>query len=469
MSDFNNKDNIYDVVVIGGGITGLALAWNYKKQGKHVAILEKQHKLGGAIQTETKEGYLLELGPNTILTSTGLLELIKDLDLTDAVILSSSESKKRYLVHRRTSNTANDEGITSLRLQALPTGVIDIFNNPLFSAKFFAELLRELFVKKASCEDESVRDFFVRRFGICIADYFVSPLLSGIWAADISQLSMRSSLNQLWKIEQNRRSIIIGAILDLIKQHHLQQRQKKKMISFKKGVYTIIDKLSSKLNGCIFTASELLAWHAAGDIANLTVFNNSTVSQIRTRKLVLTTEARETARLLEPSYPIISNAIKSIPYAPIGIVHLGLQLDKIRHKLDGFGFLIPPVYQTHMLGCLFSSVIFERRAPDCHALITCFSGGMTSKENASVEDDTVIYSIKNEIKHLLGISGDLHLLSRKSYKKALPNYQISHHVLQQQVENLCKNNPLLAISANWLSGLSVANRIDAVMDMASLT
>ncbi|BHH85995.1 NAD(P)/FAD-dependent oxidoreductase [Desulforhopalus sp. 52FAK] len=69
----------HDVVVIGGGVTGLTCAIELYKHGRQVLVLEKRNRAGGRIATENFDGFLLDYGFQVL--QTGYPEIDSYLDL----------------------------------------------------------------------------------------------------------------------------------------------------------------------------------------------------------------------------------------------------------------------------------------------------------------------------------------------------------------------------------------------------
>ena len=86
------------VCIIGGGISGLTTAYLLKKKGVDVTLFEASPQVGGNIQSETKDGYLIEHGPNSLLRSPRLVDLIEDLDLREHVLPAAESAKKRFVL-----------------------------------------------------------------------------------------------------------------------------------------------------------------------------------------------------------------------------------------------------------------------------------------------------------------------------------------------------------------------------------
>ena len=95
------------VAVVGGGITGLAAAYRLVERAERdnhpvrVQLFEAGPRLGGSIQTEQRDGFLLEHGPDSFITQKpGGLDLCKRLGLSDRLIGTGQEFRKTFVVGR---------------------------------------------------------------------------------------------------------------------------------------------------------------------------------------------------------------------------------------------------------------------------------------------------------------------------------------------------------------------------------
>src|SRR3954468_7866268 len=164
------------VAVIGGGISGLTTAFLLKRKGVDVTVFEASETVGGNVQTIQKDGYTIEQGPNSLLRSPRLVELIRMLRLDDNVIPSNPAAQKRYILWNG-------------KLRAMgPKSLV----NGYFSLKTILALAKEPFVRSRSPETESVADFVSRRINPEFLDKAIDPFVSGVYAGDAHDLSMRS-------------------------------------------------------------------------------------------------------------------------------------------------------------------------------------------------------------------------------------------------------------------------------------
>ena len=188
-------------IVIGGGISGLATANALTRKGKKVYLIERSPRLGGSVRTDMKDGYLCEAGPNSMLVKSESVwnYLIDDLGLKDTMVMANEISNKRFLVKNG-------------RMVALPQSIAGGITTPLYSLPEKMRLLLEPFIRPTQLEDESVTSFVSRRMGKAFLEYGISALVSGIYAGNPDNLSLRHAFGKVWNLEQTYGSMIGGAI-----------------------------------------------------------------------------------------------------------------------------------------------------------------------------------------------------------------------------------------------------------------
>ena len=461
-----------DVATVGGGITGLTLAWMLKRLGRKVLVFERASACGGVLQTDRVGECLLEIGPNTILAGAHFIQLASELGLSEQLLFSHPSAKKRYLLCR-------DKKSDAVRLAALPTGLGNLFGNPHLPLRFYREVLRESFVAPSQLEDESVRDFITRRLGKYTADYLVSPLLSGIWAADISRLSARSALAKLWSMEKEYGSITKAVLWGWkrggAKKDHPgsppNSPRKRAMVSFRNGLASLANALQATLGPDVLITNTRVVSFSSQEFApamsgvSLTVSIAGVERTVVAKQLVLAASATDCANLLQEHDSYLAQLVRTVPSAPVGVLHLSVKETEIEHPLDGFGFLCAPSYGKNVLGVIFSSSIFEGRAPKGQALLTCFSGGMHNPQFAEATNPDVQREVLKDVRELLGVRAVPTVLGSYYYPQAIPNYALGHHQVQEAVSCYEKKEPRVIISGNWLKGISVADRIDQAIDI----
>ncbi|MGM0464617.1 MAG: protoporphyrinogen oxidase, partial [Bacteroidota bacterium] len=171
-----------DVVIIGAGLTGLALGVKLKHRGIDFVIIEKDSEAGGVIRTGEEEGFVYEKGPNTGVYSTAeLVELFDLLGNLCELEKADKSAAKRYIWKKG-------------KWRAIPSGLLSAVGTPLFSLRDKFRILGEPFRKPGNDPYESVADLVRRRMGKSFLDYAVNPFISGVYAGDPEKLITKFAL-----------------------------------------------------------------------------------------------------------------------------------------------------------------------------------------------------------------------------------------------------------------------------------
>ncbi|HET7153293.1 MAG TPA: protoporphyrinogen oxidase [Candidatus Kapabacteria bacterium] len=446
-----------DVVVIGGGISGLAAAYFQKKKDRSVLLLEKATRIGGSIHTEQTNDFLFEYGPNsTTLSNPAIKELISELNLDSKVLFPGANGKKRFILKNG-------------KLAALPISPVDFLFGDFFSVMTKLRIADEPLLPRGKKNDESVAAFFTRRFGKNITDTVVRPFVSGIYAGDADQLSARSTFPSLFETEREYGSIIGGQIKKMLfgkKKARSSGSGFGKLFSFDQGLHVLTDALATTLGESVHTGAEILALSKSNDGWQVEWRQNGAVNQTTCHSVIISTPAYVTAQLVHALSPELADKLNSVQYAPIGVVHTAYKRSSVSHPLDGFGFLVPPKENRKILGCIFSSSLFPNRAPKDNALLTTFVGGATQKEILSGTQEEILRSTNGELQSILGISGEPVFSQLTIIPRAIPQYNLGHHTIIEAVDSFEKEHPNLFFCNNFRGGVSIANCVQAAKKLA---
>ena len=432
------------VAVIGGGISGLTAAYRLKKAGVDVVLFEGSAAVGGNIKTENRDGFLFENGPNSTLASVELLDLLADLRITDQIAQPSSNAKKRYIL--------KDE-----ELVALPSGALDLLKGNFFSGKATLRLLKEPFVGTKSPDGESVSAFFERRLGKEIVDYAVDPFISGIYAGDPQKLSIRSAFARLYEMERDHGSLLKGGLFGK------KDKAKKPLpkgtprnVTFKRGMQTMTDALYADLKDNIHLNTSVDSIERDGTGAYTVRASGANESF---DVVVISTPAHAAGGLIEWLDPELAVELSGIYYPPVSIVFTGFLRDQVRAECSGFGFLVPGGEKRRILGSLWTSSVFENRAPDGYHLFTTFIGGSRNSELCESSEDELVKIALDELGTILGIDGGPVFTAVKKWKKAIPQYNVGYESVPAAVASFSTNNPGMYLCSNYYKGISVSDCI----------
>jgi oxygen-dependent protoporphyrinogen oxidase len=161
-----------------------------------------------------------------------------------------------------------------------------------------------------------------------------------------------------------------------------------------------------------------------------------------------------------------ADALERIVYPPVAVVASAYERGALAHPLDGFGFLVPEKERRRVLGALFSSTLFENRAPQGMALLTTFVGGMRQPALAQEEDDAIAGTVHEELALLLGATRGPRWSRVKRWARAIPQYSVGHLERIAALERAERALPGLYFCANYRGGISVADCIKSGHAMA---
>jgi protoporphyrinogen/coproporphyrinogen III oxidase len=447
-----------DVVVIGGGLSGLAVAHGAQNRGAAVEVLEAAARAGGVIGSLRSDGVLYETGPNSALDTTPQIdELLVTLGLGAERIEVNAAAATRFIVR---------DG----RLVPLPLSPQAFLLAPAFSLVAKLRVLREPFIAPAPPEaDESVAAFVRRRLGQEILDYAADPFVSGVYAGDPEELSVAAAFPRLRALEQEHGSLIRGQIkaARARRQGSVDAKHVAGSFSFRDGMQTLTNALARAV-GRVTTGVRVQRidrdtdglWTVSGTRDGESVVR-------RAHAVVLAVPSFEAAALLRELSPAAADGLAGIAYAPIASVASAYRRDDIANPLAGFGFLVPRVERRSILGSLFSTSMFMGRAPPEIEVLTSFVGGRRAPDLPGMADAELEALVHGELAALVGARNAPLWTAITRWKHAIPQYTLGHQDRLRRVDEAERALPGLFFCASYRGGISVGDRIksaDAATD-----
>ena len=445
-----DSKRVFDVIVVGAGISGLVAAHRLKRAGLDVLVVDAGARPGGVIGSVARDGCLFERGPNSALDTTPLIgELVASLGLAGELRFASEAAEKRYVVRG---------GV----LTALPTSPGAFLSSRLFSRAAKLALLREPFLRPAAPEaEESIAAFVRRRLGAEFLDYAIDPFVAGIYAGDPEQISVRAAFPKLYALEQRWGSLIRGQIFGARERRRQKETAKNsaKSFSFSGGMQVLTDALAATVGRIAVHTRATRLERDAGGAFTLRAEHQGEPLEWRARAVVLATPADRAAALVREHASDAAAALDSIAYAPVATVASAYAADRIAHPLDGFGCLVPRKERRRILGVLFSSTMFEGRAPAGTALLTTFIGGQRQPELPGLAEADIAALAHDEHTALLGARDEPLFQAVTRWPHAIPQYTLGHLGRVARAEAATRVLPGLFLCASWKGGVSVGDCI----------
>jgi len=438
------------IVIIGAGITGLATAHWLKKDGLNVTVFEANAGVGGSMVTEKNDGYLIDFGPNSGLETSPLIKtLVDDLNLNEKFIYANKEGNKRYILR---NNNLNE----------LPMSFKSFLSTKLFSTKAKLRLGLEPFIGKSKDGyNQSISEFVTRRLGQEFLDYAINPFVAGVYAGNPDKLSVKSAFPKLYRLEELYGGLIKGTIKGARERKKSGEKSKQNaaMFSFTDGMATLPLALHKELVDNIILNANVTSIDKSNNKYQVIYTHNNSQNIIEADLVVSTAPSYVTADIFKNMDNELSNHLNKIYYPPVMVLYLGYNKQVVGHPLDGFGFLIPSKEKKKFLGALWSSVIFNERAPKDKASFTIFIGGARSPELFNDDNKKLINEVIIEFETLMKISGKYDFMKYKFWNKAIPQYNIGYNEHASYFLKFEEANKGIILGGNYVGGISVGDCI----------
>jgi protoporphyrinogen/coproporphyrinogen III oxidase len=446
------------ILVIGGGISGLACAWRLHQLGLPVLLLERNSRFGGVIDTIDQDGFRFDIGPQSFTNTPAVSELIEELGLGGELLTADPRAPRYILKHGR--------------LVPAPLNPSELLMSSLLSLRTKLRIISEPFRRTRPPQtDESIAAFIRRKFGADLLENLVAPFVSGVWAGDPEKLGLGSSFPSIRELEERHGSVIRG----LIKQRHRGGGKRASLCNFRGGLRTLITGLTKQLGASAIAGAEIIAIRRPAG-TNKSMFEvdyniGGATESVSIPALVMATPPDETARLLNGVAPRFGEVLRRIEYAGVAQVSAGYGLEQINYwnaekGLEGFGFLVPRTEGLRLLGTVWNSSLFAERAPHGMTSFTSFLGGTTDPEIVSKSSDEIAAITHSELTSVLGLT-DVPASQRvTAWPRALPQYHIGHQNVIQSLRDLCSRTPGIFLAGNYFAGPSIGACVQHANEVA---
>lgn len=434
------------LVIIGGGISGLALGWFLKQRFKNasITILEKSDRPGGWIRTHHCDSFLFEEGPRSCRShGTGIttLELIESLKLEKQWLPAATASQKRFLY-------------TDKKLQQIPQRTLSFLISPLMRSLIRA-LCKEWRIPPCLLNDkndESIYDFISRRFNRDVAEKLIDPLISGIYAGDIRQLSIRSCFPWIYDQEQLHGSLTKSFLRNLFNKNKespslssfVKMAQKTPIFTLKDGMEVLITSLAKELKDELRLNTAVAAFELTQK--GIKISTNKGTSIEADHVFIATPEAT-LKDLLKP----LDIDVPSFPCASLAVINIGWHQSIL--KEEGFGYLVPSCEKENVLGMVWDSSVFPGQNKNKgQTRVTAMLGGIHRPDLLLLPEEQLIALARDSLKKHLNISAMPDAIHAKIAIAAVPQYTVGHLEKRKALESalaITSNSRIHLLGSAW--------------------
>jgi oxygen-dependent protoporphyrinogen oxidase len=438
---------VADVLIVGGGISGLATAYYLEQQGLSVVLVEGQSRLGGLIATEQRSGCYLEAGPDSyIATKPAVTELAHSIPGLAARIINANDAARRVFVAKEGRLTPMPRGMAMM----VPGEWRPALESPLFPAvtklRFFSELFYRPRVRE---QDISISDFVRDHFDETVLEYVTEPLLTGVYGGEAGKLSARSVLPRFVGFEEKFGSLIRG-----VRRERTQRKPGESLfLSFENGMQTLVDSVAGELGSGVRVVRGVAEQATVAPRRGWKVVASGQSEEAA--HLVLTCPAFRAAAILEGVDPGLSEELTAIPYSSAITVMMGYDGARFGHPLDGFGFLVPRRERKIISACTWVNTKFPSRAAPGWALLRAFIVGREAEELMAAGDEDLSEMVAAEFKRLMGTCSRAWLTSVHRWPRSMPQYVVGHEARTFRIEEQLSEHKGLHLVGNAYDGVGI--------------
>jgi oxygen-dependent protoporphyrinogen oxidase len=455
------------VLVVGGGITGLASAYALGKAGIPTLLVEGSRRLGGKVRTEEVDGFVIEHGPDSFVSYRPAgVQLCRELGLGDAIVRPEEPRIVFIRAGGRFRRFPDGMGLV------LPTKFRPFLTSDLFSPLAKARMGLDLLLPRDPTQgDVAVGPFLRRRLGNALVDRLAGPLIGGVYGTPIDELSLDAVVPQLRESERRHRSLLLAALADARARRRAARAAgiaepgapsaspPSPFVTLAGGTQQLVDGLVEALRAMphvgIRTQCVLEGLEFDGSRVRVRFCGGERLAPEAT---ILATPARVTADLVESGASAAAGHIRSIPHGATAVVNLAYRDGQLPDDLTGHGFLVAGDEPLTISAATLSSRKWAGRAPDGTLLVRAFIGDGRSGAHA-LTDAELVRAAHLDVSGALGIRGEPLLTRVARYPAAMPHYTVGHLERVAAAEAALAPYPALRIAGGAYRGVGLPDCI----------
>lgn len=455
---------IKKAVIVGGGITGLAAAYYLQKYARvnqlplEVKLVEASHRVGGKMQTYVKDGFVIERGPDSFLErKESASRLAREVGLGEKLVNNSTG--KSYVLVKDKLHPMPGGSVMGIPTQIGPFVTTGLFSWP---GKFRAA--GDFFMPPSKVKgDQSLGEFFRRRLGDEVVENLIEPLLSGIYAGDIDNMSLLSTFPQFYQVEQKYGSLILGTKKTTPASKKKpdgsgQEKKKGMFLTVTSGLQSFVDAIEAKLEpGTVLKGIRVDKVSKQDAAYNLRLSSGETIEA----DSILVSASHEAALHIFADHEHIFDSFRNIPSTSVATVAMAFPESAIKQDIDGTGFVVSRNSDYTITACTWTHKKWPHTTPEGKALLRLYVGRPGDEAVVDLPDDEIIKIALEDLNKTMDIQAQPEFAVVSRWKEAMPQYTVGHKERVAKLKtDLANELPGVFVGGSSYEGVGLPDCID---------
>ena len=445
------------IVIVGGGITGLSAAYHLQKKVSEsnlpfeVKLVEASNRLGGRIQSTYKDGFTIELGPDSILArKPAAIKLLEELGLSDRTVRNGT-GQSYILIKNKLHKMPKGA------YMGVPKEVRPLLESKVFSLKGKLRALMDQVIPKSNAiGDQSLGLFMRRRFGNELVDHQIDPLLSGIHSGDIDKMSLKAIYPLFYEAEQQHGSLMRGLKKSLPKAPKKRKKAEGAFISLENGLETLVKRLAEKLESNTISINTAVDHIEKKDHGYHLLLSKGAV--YKADAIIMAAPHTAVPAMLS-QYDFLKK-LYDIPATSTANVVMAFNQSDIKKDIDGTGFLVSRDSNYRITACTWTHRKWPSTTPEGKALLRCYVGKPDDQGIVDLSDEEITDIVLKDLNKIMKIKAKPEFSIITRYKNARPQYNVGH--LERVAElraNTSKELPGIFLTGSSYDGVGIPDCI----------
>ncbi|PAV29276.1 protoporphyrinogen oxidase [Virgibacillus profundi] len=450
--------NTKKIVIVGGGITGLSAAYYLQKEIKEnnlpyeVKLVEAGDRLGGKIKTVKRDGFTIERGPDSFLArKQPAVKLVEELGMSDELVRNGT-GQSYILVNNKLHK------MPSGAFMGIPTQVRPFLFSRIFSLKGKLRAGFDFALPKGKeVSDQSLGGFFRHRFGNELVENLIEPLLSGIYAGDIDDMSLMATFPNFYQLEQEHRSLVKGLQKTIPKRKKSTGKKPGMFFSLKDGLESLVDKIEQKLDDGTVELNAAVDHVEKKEHGYHLLLSNGEVAKA---DAIIMAAPHYSLPKVFSQYDFFKT-FKDIPATSVANVAMAFDKSAIKRDIDGTGFVVSRNSDFRITACTWTHKKWPATTPDGKVLIRCYVGRPSDQSVVDLSDEEIKQIVLKDLNKTMNITAEPEFSVITRWKNAMPQYTVGHKERIATVRHEASEHiPGVFLTGSSYEGIGVPDCID---------